>query len=89
MSGLHRNKLPSNGEQLNMLTAINAVLAANDDPWLIKARDLVASTKTRGNCHDCLHRNAYGNEYCEHFNVEIPSDWINQGCDEWEDNIPF
>jgi hypothetical protein len=76
-----------------LLSAFQQALCLIDDPsvaaGLSRARDIIAGLPERRACKECLHVNAYGKQYCEQWNADIPEDWLERGCDKWEPAIPF
>ena len=39
-------------------------------------------------CYTCIHYHAEG-KYCDHFQDTPPVDFLEKGCDDWKEGVPF
>ena len=85
------NTLPSPAEKAWMLGAISHAIPLVSDPHasagLVKSGDIIAALPERRLCRECLYFDQIN--HCDKWAAEIPAEWLEQGCAEWQDAIPF
>jgi len=65
--------------------AIECVDVQHADP-LKQAHGIVDGIETQSPCRLCLDFSA---GHCARWKQEIPPDWLEKGCDQWLDTVPF
>ena len=75
-------------EKFAILSALDQAIARNgatDDP-LKKVREMIDEMQALSPCRECLD---FDKGYCGHWKQNIPPEWLEIGCDNWLDDVPF